>query len=341
MKVVKIILWVAIGLSLLSLSFLMLINRIFFFGASVGLVGFWAFMSIKIIGPAEMAVFILLGEPIGFRESGPCFVLWLFAKLERYPKKMYNLNYPARDVITKKDEYPKGSGIEYGKQVLRVDATAYLNFPRELGEDPTIGREEKTHPLIKILRAEVPTKDEELKDWTEEAVEGALRSAFGKITWVEATESLEKLTADTEKVFTADDGVLIKAGFRKPGIRLVIEEIHLPDKLKATLPQPDQTRLEADAAKYVANRRAIETVGAVVEMFHQLTGMPITEIKTSLKETPREFIERHREAWEKSWEVVYREMAIEGGALVDIRFIGAEGLEKAALDVLAAWLRMP
>jgi hypothetical protein len=36
-----------------------------------------------------------------------------------------------------------------------------------------------------------------------------------------------------------------------------------------------------------------------------------------------------------------RKMGIEGGAYVDIRVIGAEGIERMLLNALAAWRRMP
>lgn len=287
----------------------------------------WLVLSIKIVGPAEMAVLVLFGKPVKFCDSGFQFVPFLpglQVYLARYPKKMYNLNYPAREVITKAGEYPPRSGVFYGAQVIKVDSTAYLNFPREQGS-------EKTHPLIKILRAQVPTDDKELLNWTEEAVVGAIRVAFGQMTWREAVENIKKVNAIAEEVFKRKDGALIKAGFRDPGIRLVVSEIKLPEKLEAALPKPDQARLEEDAARHVAKRQAIEWVRVILEAMAISRGKKTEDIEREIdasEDLQREFLD-----YAKDLNIRLEEA--ERGAFLDIR------TQNPLQDLIALWRRMP
>lgn len=320
-----------------------------FYGSILGLLGLfvvWLILSIKIIGPAEMAVKVIFGEPVEFCDSGwvidfrfplgrqfKCF-------LQRYPKKMYDLDYPAQEAITKAGEY---KGVFYGAQTVKVDATAYLNFPREVDKKLDIEKDEsgkiirETHPLIKILRAGIPIEDEKLNDWTEEAVIGAIRASFGRMTWMKVIEDMGAVSKGAEKVFKDADGALIKAGFRDPGIRLVITEIRLPPELEKAMPRLDQSRIEADAAQYVADRRAIETVGAVIKMMAQSRGKTSDEIRAQIEADP----ELQREFLKSSQDWITRQMAIDGRSFVDIRVEGAEGFEKMILDALTVWQRMP
>lgn len=306
--------------------------------------------SIKIVGPDEMAVKIIFGEAVGVCESGlvldPRFLLPGYFKcyLKRYPKKMYNFDYRAREVITQAGEY---NGVYYGAQILKVDAVAYLNFPREKRGKEATGDElidvemeegvEKTHPLIKILRAQVPTDEEKLKDWTEEAVLGALRVAFGEMTWMEAVVNIKGLTEKAEAVFKSADGALIRAGFSRKGIQLVIAEIKLPPQLQQAMPHVDRQRMEADAAGFEAQQRAKETVGTVIEMMAKSRGIDPEKIQKEINENE----EMKKEFLALSKDLITREIALKRGAYVDIRVEGATGLEKAILNALAAWKRMP
>ena len=359
----------------------------------LGFMLLWLVLSIKIVGPTEMAVKVLFGKWVSFCESGFQFVPFLpglKVYLVRYPKTMYNLDYEAREAITKAGIY---DGVYYGRQTVKVDATAYLNFPRDwqwpidwdIPEvwDPDITRglslssedvqgvksliqrknfikrlnpdhpavkrlklierkivERRVHPLIKILRSQIPINDTELTNWTEEAVVAAVRIALGQMTWGQAIQDMEALSREAQRAFRNTDGALMKAGFRDPGIRLVITEIRLPAELEKILIRPDQARLEADAAKEVARRRAIETVRAVVEMICQETGMKIEDVEKELKERPEEFIRQHQDIWQKNWDILHRRMGIDGGAYLDIRATASEPW-KGLLDLLAAWQRMP
>lgn len=308
----------------------------------------WLICSIKIVGPDEMAVKVIFGKPVEFCDSGWVFDLRLppgkrfKCFLQRYPKKMYDFDYRAREVITRTGKY---ENTYYGSQVLKADSVAYLNFPREkrnkaTGDDiedietDTEGIE-KTHPLVKILRSQIPIDDEGLKNWTEEAVLGALRVAFGKITWRQAVDDIKTVTNEAENVFKSADGALIRAGFSKKGIQLVIAEITLPPKLQQAMPDVDRQRLEAEAAPYEAEQESIETGGAVIRTFCNLTGMTQDKVEKALQENADEFVKKYKDPWEKSWDIIHRRMGIDGGAYIDIRT--ANSLQ----DLLALIKKMP
>jgi len=346
--------WVIIGL-ILGLGVPLLIG-IIIFNFKVGLLP-------QILGPDEMAIFVFVGEPKDFRDSGFHLIpLFFGTSLKRFPKKMYNLDYPARDAITRRGT---SNEIEYGAQVLKVDSVAYVSFPqryawgkdwtdterrvnsqKEIEEIEKDGRKAKRDDswtfqiqggLVQILRSQVPIKDEELKNFTEEAIVGALRVAIGKVTWREATEEIEDVRKAAEEVFKSSDGALLTAGFHPDALKLAIEEIKLPRELEQALPEPDKARLDAQAAKFVAETRAIETVGTVIEMMAESRGKTPKEIQDSIEAD----LDAQREFLDLSQDLVKRRMALDGKSFVDIRVEGAEGIEKTLLDLVAAWKRMP
>jgi regulator of protease activity HflC (stomatin/prohibitin superfamily) len=297
----------------------------------------WTILSIKIVGPDEMAILVLFGRPISFCDSGFCFVPYLpglKCYIRRYPKKMYNFNYSERTVVSQTGKYKE---VEYGALILKVDAVAYLNFPREPEEN--IG--DKTHPLIKILRSGVPIEDEKLQDWTDDAVIGALRIAFGQMTWRQAIEDMKLINEKVEDIFKDIDGALIKAGFRPKGIKLVVAEIKLPKEIESVLSNPDKARLNADAAKKVAEQTAVESAGALIKMLSENTGMSVDDIQKAIKENPNEFAEKYGNLIADNLDLLRRKMALNENALVDIRVDGAKGLEKSLLNLLALFQRTP
>lgn len=276
-----------------------------------------------IVGPEEMAVKVILGEPVDFLDSGLHWIpLFFNCYVVRYPKKMYNLTYPSRKVITKEAEYG-APPRKYGAQALEVDSVAYVRFPRDKN-------------LIGILQSQVSTDEQKLMDFTEEAVVGALRVALGEMTWREATENMAEVAERAQGVFKKTNA-LIKAGFRRRDLRLTIKEIRIPRELEAALPAPDKARLNAEAAEFVAKTRATETVGTVIEMMAKSRGQPPEKIQRLIEKDP----DAKREFLELSQDLIKRQMAIDGKSFVDIRVEGAEGIEKTLLDLVAAWKRMP
>jgi hypothetical protein len=117
----------------------------------------------------------------------------------------------------------------------------------------------------------------------------------------------------------------------------VIKEIRLPEELEKSLPVVDQERVKAEAANFVSKRQAIEWVGMVLESFAQAKGKKVKEIQKEIesdKSLQREFLDYIKD-------VNIRLEEAERGSLVDIRVNGAQGLEKALLELIAAWKRIP
>ena len=298
--------------------------------AVVSLVGLWFILSLKIVGPDEMAVKVIFGEPKSFCESGFRFVPFLprfKCYLKRYPKKMYNFAYQKHMVVT---QAGKHKDVIYGSQVLGVDSVAYLNFPREKEEG------DETHPLIKILRAGIPTDDERLKDWTEEVVVGALRVAFGKMAWGEAIENIERITQEAMRVFTDVDGALLKAGFRPKGIKLVVEEIKLSEELEKALMEPERARLHVDAASNTAKAQAIERIGTILHSMAQARGISLEDLQAEIKNKPA--LQNELRKYMQDLHVRLEEA--ETGALFDFR-TNAGGLEGSLANLIALFRRMP
>lgn len=306
----------------------------------------WITHSIKIVGPEEMAVKVIYGKPVAFCDSG-----WIFdlrfplpgCFLKKYLKKRYNLDYPSIEVISKEGWYPpspekirpKGRRRWYEAQKITVHATAYIRFPRK-------DEMRKGEPaLFEIYRSGVPTEEKALLNWTREAVMNAVRLAFGKITWKEATEEIEKITKETKKIFTKSDGLLMKAGFTKKGVDLAIPEIKRPAGLEKAYQDVERERLEAETAPFESEQRAEETMGYLIQIFCKLTGYARSTIERELRKDPSAFVKKYKPMWEKAWDLAHRRMAIDGRSYVDIRVKGARGIERMLLNLATAWQRMP
>ena len=292
-------------------------------------ISYWAFGLWKlpirpvVIGPDEMAVRVILGKPDKFLDSGLQWIpLFFQCYVVKYPRKWYNHTYSERAVVTNEDSNYQGR--EYGAQVIQVDAVAYMRFPQ-------------SENLIKILQSGIPTKDEELEDWTEESVVGALRVAIGNMSWKQATEDISEVRRRADAVFKDSDGALMKAGFEEDDLRLTIKEIKLPKALQDALPQVDEERLKSEAAKFLVIARARETVGTVIEMMAQSRKKTIEEIQIEIEADADLQIEFRQLAKD----LVVRQIAIDGKSFVDIRVEGAGGIEKTILEIAAAWQRMP
>jgi len=353
-KTLKLIGWIIIGLALVVfgiwlLWLLIAYRNLFnlFVGLPSLLVGLWILLSIKIIGPTEMAVYIWLGEAIGFRDSGACFVHFLFARLVKFPKKMFTFTYENREVITKPGDFvyvpeeEKKAAAEkeyYGRQTVKVDFEVYLNLPREkkrLKEEVmtmeelreelkkrqekdrkiTIEglkkEEEETHPLIKILRADIPLDEEGLKNWVGGVVIAAARIALSKITWGEGLVSLKELTREIEGILMDPTSPFIKVGFSKEGFRLVITKLDPPTAVKESFAGVDIRKYEARAARFEAER----TTGKMIGMEAGFRGKKPEEIQAEIDQQP----ERWKELQEFSKDFIIREMGANKGAYLDIR----------------------
>ena len=243
---------------------------------------FWAIASLKIVGPAEMAVKVYFGTPVAVCDSGFRFVPWCFGLtyLVRYPKKVYNLEYDGIEVITIEGEYPLGSGRIFGATKVKINAAEYLNFPRP---ETLLEPGENTHPLIKILRAGVPQDDAGLQAWTKEAVESAVRLACGQVTWKQAAEDISAINGEVGRIFKYKNGALIRAGFRGPGIKLAVSKIILPPEVERALTKPEETRLEAEAAVKDAEAQATDRLGTVLWGIAISEGIDISVVRDRVK----------------------------------------------------------
>jgi len=235
----------------------------------LGIFALWVIKSVKIIGPKEMAVLVTLGNPTAVLDSGLNFVPYLICSLSKFPKKMFNFDYPAREIVTKAKKYHK---IKYGVQVIKVDSVAYVRFPR--------GKDKK---LIEILRSDIPTEEEALKDWTEEVIIAAIRLVLGQKTWKECVEEIDKLKKEIESVFKDADGALLKAGFDKDDLIIVIKEIKLSKELEESLMAPEKKRLEKDAADFEAEAQARKWVGMIFHTMALAEGTSIKVIQQRIK----------------------------------------------------------
>ncbi len=293
----------------IDLSFLeALENPFFLVPALLGLtLIWWIYKSIKVIPPTEMAIWIFLGEAKSVLDSGLVFVPYLGSQssLAIYPKKMYKFDYESMEVITKAGPV---DGRVYHSQVLKIDATVYLNFPRDHNTEV-----DDTHPLIKILRTGVPTKDEDLKKWTSDAIASAVRSAMSKMTWKEAIEDKSVLQENIESILKGDDkkteeGLdasdqtpkgsdnncpakkagedddesaepLRKAGFRSKGIKLVVKDIKLPEQISSIMPKPDVQIVELESVTNEASIQAIKVSRSIIEAMAQSRGISVEEMQ--------------------------------------------------------------
>lgn len=282
----------------------------------------WTLATIRFVGPDEHAYLIIFGSPQRYCDSGPHFVPFLpFCYLRRFPKTLYNLDFPSIVVVTKADSY---GGKNYGTQIISVHAIAYLRFP--VGDN-----------LLEILRSRIPIEEEKLLDWAREAVASSVRGVFSQFTWKEATEKVWEVASEAENAFKSPDGALAKAGFMPDNLNLAIPEIILPAELAKVLPEVDRQRLEAEAAPFESQQRSEETIGAFMENMSRLTGLSRSDIEKELAEKSNEFIEKHREEWNLSTEVVEMRMAIDGKSFLYTHSPQGTTIESA----IGLWHRMP
>lgn len=86
-------------------------------------------------------------------------------------------------------------------------------------------------------------------------------------------------------------------------------------------PPPDIQRAAAEQRKQemASKGRAAKTAGMVIDMFCAITGLKKNALQREYNQNPQAFIEKHNEAWKKSWDIVQRQMGIEANAYQDLR----------------------
>ena len=180
------------------------------------------------------------------------------------------------------------------------------------------------------------------KEFIEDRIENALRSYLNAFTIDQVLVAAKggfNLADHREDVGLPNDELdaiekdLARWGFDL--LRITITDFELPKQIIEARDAVQIRRREAEAAPFQAEREAEETGGAVIQMFCKMTGMLRADVEKALRENPEEFVKRYQPFWEKSWDTIYRRMAIDGKAYLDIR------TQNPLLDLIALWKRMP
>lgn len=119
-------------------------------------------------------------------------------------------------------------------------------------------------------------------------------------------------------------------------LRIQVQDFKESDEAIRGREEVNLRKREADAAGFVSKRRAIETVGSLLEARAQSRGKTIKEITDEVDGNE----ELRRELAREAKDMIVRRMSLDGNALTDIRVEGAGGLEHSLLNMLAVWQRM-
>lgn len=130
------------------------------------------------------------------------------------------------------------------------------------------------------------------------------------------------------------EGALAGWGFELK--RITIQDFDLEPELVRARGEVQIRKKEAEAAKFVAQRRSEEIFGAIVEMLARSRGKKAEDIVKEIDEDP----ELRKEFLELAKDLLTRRMAIDGGSFIDVRVGGTEGMEATFLALAAAWKQM-
>ncbi len=183
------------------------------------------------------------------------------------------------------------------------------------------------------------------KEAIRDRLENAVRSYLNKLTIQEGIEmarggydllgpnGISKKETNRLKGVFEDWGTIVHA--------ITIGDFDLEPDLVRARGELHKRLKEREAAKDVAKRRAKETVGVLIEMITEQTGISQVYLQKMLKENPNEFITKYKDLLKQNLDLIHRRMAIDGDSFVDIRVDGAQGVEKMLLNLFAAKERMP
>lgn len=282
-------------------------------------------VSLKIIGPQDMGLEIVLGKVGAFINSGPVLLPPLVTKPKLWPKKVYHFKLPTFEVITKTGTVGSAKKQEdYGAQVIKLTVAFWFNWPNT--------REGLINTLEAIKIS--PDNEEELKDHFGDKVSGAFRTVAGGMTWREVTEGGKTFKDKVEDVLRGDDSPFTKAGIQKDDIHVAITEIKLPQKLEDALVLRDTAKIESEAATHLAEATATKTIDTVIRGYSKAVGRSLQWVRKKIRDDEKErmkFLE-----WARDF--VIREQAIKGKSFLELRVEGAQGGEKTLLNLLGTWL---
>jgi len=198
-------------------------------------------------------------------------------------------------------------------------------------------KEEKRSGVYRAIY-EIP----DWKEFIEDRLENALRSylnAFAIDDILTEGKSGFNLADHREDVgipnneLNAIEKDLARWGFDL--LRITITDFELPKEIVEARDAVQVKQREAEAARFLAEREAEETAGALIQMFCKETGMKRGDVEKELKENPEEFLKKYEQIWERNWDLIHRRMAIDGKSFLDAR------TQNPLLDLITLWQRMP
>lgn len=281
-------------------------------GIPLFLLFLWLLDSLVILKETQMGYRSRFGKLIRFEDSGLKFVPSLLERLIIFPKTLQVIPFEGK-VLTKKGVY---EGEEYGAVVLTIRGNIYLRWPRD--------------DSLRLCAENIPCDPSDidgLSRFFAPAVMDAFRKLFSQITWREAIEKGEDFKNQAEALIRVDQSPFKRAGLKDENFWLAIEKPDLPVDLRAMLSLPDKERLRTQAADEVALRRAKETVGSLVRMLSESTGMTSAEVQAKIRDST----ELSKELLDLSADLIKRIMSLDHGALIDVRVDAGQGNAQSEL----------
>lgn len=316
-----------IGLFCILATMLCAVNAILFFLAyfwwAIGLdvlVAIWVTKSwANIVRSDEVALRRFFGDlEEEIRRSGLVFVPWFWGiDLVRIPTRMFRLKYEGRE------EHRLWSR---DNQLLMAEISVYLKFPYR-----------ETKSLVTLIESGVPLAERGLASWIEEEVITVAREVMARFDYKEAIskESLDAINNEAVALFCRPNGLLCKSGVvcrssDQGDVFLRIEQVRLTSNLQRKLELVEAAKLEASAAKSIAERNAEETAGRILLMVAKTSGLTIDQLVADLQANPRirglpAAEGGYKEAFAFAEDQIKRDRAGESGELTDIRVGNTDG----------------
>jgi hypothetical protein len=223
---------------------------------------------------------------------------------------------------------------------VKMKINARVNFPREkryedelpedirdeeLEEEKETGKKrERTHPLIKIAKNDIPADEKGLWEYLEGVIGSIVRNMAGKLDYYILYTQKEDVEKELRALMTDRNGELIRMGFSPKGLNILIPEIDVPEELKKALLKKEVEKRESEAAEFESKERA------------EVTGGVLTR---ALGITPEE-LGKDSTLKEKTVDLLEKEMILkrdpQGVRQLQIKVDGASGIEKGILNVITA-----
>lgn len=185
----------------------------------------------------------------------------------------------------------------------------------------------------------------EIQNWREaikDLIENAVRPYLSKLTIDEAItmakSGFDLVNHDPDVGLPNDELAKIESALAEWGFelkRITIGDFDLEPELVEARGRVQIRKKEAEAAQYVRQRRAQETMGALIQMMAESTGKSPQEVQTEVENDPA--LKARLRAYGE--ELIARRMSLDEKALIDIRTAGGGDLEQVLLRLIAALKR--